>query len=138
MNARSSFALLVIRAIVGLGFIFHGMMKVPHPTGWLGPHAFAPPWLQGVVTCLEVLGGAAVILGFLTQFVAILLAIDVFTAIVKVHIPMGGHFVGGPMSFEVPLVYCIVMIGLVVAGPGRFSCDALIFKRSSAGQRSIN
>jgi len=126
---RTSLALLLVRAIVGLGFIFHGMMKVPHAAGWMGPHGFAPSWLQLVVTLVETLGGAALILGLLTPLVAFLLGIDMVVAIFGFHIPNRGHFVGGRAAFEVPLVYLVVVIAMLLAGPGAYSIDALISKR---------
>jgi putative oxidoreductase len=131
MQTRTGIALLAIRAIVGLGFIFHGSMKLSDPTGWMGPMGFAPPWLQGVVTFVEVCGGAAIIAGFLTPVAAFLLAIDMSVAILRYHIPAGGHFVGGRASYEVPLVYLVVMASLLVAGPGPFALDALLFRRRS-------
>lgn len=95
----------------------------------MGPHGFAPPWLQGIVTFAELFGGAALIVGFLTPLVAVLLGIDMVIAITRFHIPMGGHFVGGRFAYEVPLVYLVVMIALLLAGPGGLSLDALLFKR---------
>lgn len=130
MGPRAGIAFAAIRTIVGLGFMFHSLtMKVNDPTGWMGPMGFAPPWLQGVVTYVELLGGAAIILGFLTPLAAFLLAIDMIVAIFAFHIPHGGHFVGGRAAFEVPLVYLVVMASLLVAGPGPYALDALIFRR---------
>lgn len=128
---RGSVAIFMVRTIVGFGFIFHSMLKVPTPTMWMGPHGFAPPWLQGVVTFVELLGGIALILGFLTPIAAFLLAIDMIVAIFRFHIPAGGHFVGGRASFEVPLTYLVVVVALLIAGPGGFSIDALIGRRRS-------
>jgi uncharacterized membrane protein YphA (DoxX/SURF4 family) len=126
---RTSLALLLVRVIVGLGFIFHGMMKVPNAASWMGPHGFAPSWLQLIVTLVETIGGAALILGFLTPLVAFLLGIDMVVAIFGFHIPHGGHFVGGRAAFEVPLVYLVVVIAMLLSGPGAYSVDALISKR---------
>jgi putative oxidoreductase len=126
---RGSVAIFMVRAIVGLGFIFHSRMKLPTPTMWMGPHGFAPPWLQGVVTFVELFGGIALILGVLTPVAALLLAIDMIVAIFWFHIPAGGQFVGGRAAFEVPLVYLVVAVALLIAGPGGFSIDALITRR---------
>jgi putative oxidoreductase len=128
-GGRTGVALLGIRAIVGVAFIFHARMKLPEPFFWMGPHGFAPQWLQGVVTFAEFFGGIALIAGLLVPLVCVLLSIDMIVAILKFHIPAGGHFVGGRASFEVPLVYLVVLVGLLLAGPGRYSIDALIFGR---------
>lgn len=129
-SARTGLAFFLIRAIVGLGFIFHGMMKVHAGfSDWMGPHGFAPTWLQSVVTIVEVCGGGALIAGLFTPLVTFLLAIDMIVAIFRYHLPAGGHFVGGRAAFEVPLDYLIVAIAMLVAGPGRFSLDAMFFKR---------
>ncbi|MGH7736817.1 MAG: DoxX family protein [Candidatus Tyrphobacter sp.] len=128
-SPRTSLALLLVRAIVGVGFIFHGLMKVPYPTMWMGPHGFAPHWLQGIVTFVETIGGACIICGLLTPLFAFLLSIDMIVAIFKFHIPAGGHFVGGRAAFDVPLTYLIVMIATLVGGPGLFSLDAALWRR---------
>ncbi len=129
LRGRAALGIFAIRAIVGLGFIFHGYGKMHAPLSWMGPNGFAPPWLQAVVAFAEFFGGFALILGLLTPLVAAVLSIDMLTAIVRFHIPAGGHFVGGRAAFEVPLDYLVVMIALLLMGPGEYSIDSKIFKR---------
>ena len=136
MSARASAGLLLLRIVIGLAYVQHGLPKIEHPASWMtmmmGPHAFAPPWLQAVVAVVEFFGGIALVLGLLTPLVAIALAVDMLTAIFAVHIPMGAHWVGGPGSFEVPLFYLVSMIALLLTGPGRYSVDALVVRPSTS------
>ena len=132
-SARASVALLLLRLIIGAAFIFHGMPKIAHPSSWMsammGSHAFAPPWLQVIVSIVEFGGGITLILGFLTRLAAFGILVDMAVAILRVHLPMGGHFVGGRMSFETPLLYLVAMIAFLVAGAGMYSIDALLVHR---------
>ena len=131
IGGRAAVGLLLLRFIIGLAFIFHGWPKMQNPTGWMsammGPHAFAPPFLQAVASFVEFFGGIALILGFLTPITALLILIDMATAIFKVHLPMGGHFVGGAGSFEQPLTYLVAMVLFLFTGPGVISLDARLF-----------
>jgi len=129
-SSRTSAGLLLLRILIGLAFVFHGMPKIQHFPGWMGPQAFAPVWLQGIVALVDFVGGIAFIFGFLTPLVAFLIGIDMVTAIFMVHLPSGGHFVGGRMSFETPLFYLIAMIAFLLMGPGMYSIDAMLARRT--------
>ena len=91
----------------------------------MGPHAFAPAWLQAIAAIVEFFGGIALVLGFLTPLVAVGILIDMAVAIFTVHLPMGGEWIGGRMSFEIPLFYFVAMLAFIVAGPGEYSVDAV-------------
>ncbi|MBV9647578.1 MAG: DoxX family protein [Candidatus Eremiobacteraeota bacterium] len=139
IGGRAAIGLLLLRLVVGLAFILHGLPKIHNPTGWMtammGPHAFAPPFFQAMAAIAEFFGGIALILGFLTPLAALLILIDMATAILKVHIPMGGAFVGGPGSFEQPLTYFVAMLLFLFTGPGTISLDARLFRPATWGYR---
>jgi len=134
---RASLALLLLRLVVGLAFIQHGGQKMIDPTHW-ADHTLpgTPSWLQGVVTAAEYGGGFLLILGLLTPLVAFLLACDMSVAILAVHVRGGGHFVGGPGSFELPLLFLTIMVLFLLTGPGAFSIDGLIARRKPAALRT--
>ncbi len=137
LSSRVSVGLLLLRIVIGLAFVQHGLPKIEHPTSWMtmmmGPHAFAPPWLQAMAAVAEFCGGLALVLGVLTPLVTIGIGIDMLTAIFFVHLPMGGHWVGGPGSFELPLFYLTSMVALLCTGPGLYSIDALLAKPTASG-----
>lgn len=128
---RTSLGILLLRVIIGLAFMVHGWPKFQHPASWMGTHAFAPPWLQAVVAVVEFLGGLALIAGFLTPLAALGIFCDMAVAILKVHLPSGGHWIGGPGAFEVPLFYLVAMLAFLVMGPGQYSIDAIVARSAS-------
>ena len=122
-----SVALLVLRLVVGLAFILHGLPKIKNPLHWMGDKV--PSIFQLASAIAEFGGGIALILGFLTPVAAGLLVINMACALLIVHFPQHQPFVGsGPGgSFELPLVYLAVMIGLIATGPGLYSLDAQLW-----------
>lgn len=130
MSPRASLGLLVLRIVIGLAFVMHGWPKMEHFSSWMtvsmGSHAFAPAWVQAVVTVVEFFGGIALIVGFLTPLVAAAILVDMAVAILVVLVPTGGHWIGGAKSFEAPLLYFCAMLAFLLIGPGRFSVDAML------------
>jgi putative oxidoreductase len=121
-----SLGLLVLRLVVGTAFILHGLPKIQNPMHWMGDKV--SPILQLAAAVAEFGGGIALVVGFLTPIAAALIAVDMIFALALVHLPKGDKFVnpsGG--SFELPLVYLALMIGLIATGPGRYSLDMLMW-----------
>lgn len=133
LTAGQSFALLLLRLVGGTAFILHGWPKIQKPMSWMGDGAH--PVLQLASALAEFGGGIALIVGFLTPLVTFALAVNMAAALLIVHFPKGQPFVGvgAEGSFELPLVYLVVMIALFAIGPGRYSLDALLWGRRVEG-----
>ncbi|HTJ26543.1 MAG TPA: DoxX family protein [Candidatus Limnocylindria bacterium] len=141
-DVRTSLALLVLRVVVGLSLIQHGAPKMHDPLHWLdhGPLPGTPPFLQLIVALAEYAGGFALIAGVLTPLFALLLTGDMLVIVFVVMIPHGVPFVGSGHSYEVPAFILACVLALLLAGPGRFSADALVAgreRRTSLDWRSI-
>jgi putative oxidoreductase len=123
-----SVGLLVLRLVMGAAFLFHGWMKIQHPTAWMGTHATVPATFQALAAVAEFGGGLALISGLLTRLGALGIASVMVVALAIVHLPMEHPFVSmeGP-SFELPVVYLACAVLLLLLGPGRFSFDAFLF-----------
>lgn len=133
LGGRGGLGLLFLRLVVGTAFILHGWQKIGNPFHWMDKSPSAPPaFLQGMGVFAEVGGGALLILGLLTPIATFLLACDMGYALAFVHLPKGDPFVAatanGP-SYERALVYLAVSIAVMLAGPGRYALDALLFRR---------
>ena len=141
---------LAIRAVVGYGFIAHGLAKVSR-----GPDAFAvilealdvpAPHLMAWATILvELLGGLAVLLGAFVWIASIPLAAVLVVAMVTVHLPYGFSSIKlvavtkagaqfGPPGFETDLLYLACLAALVLGGPGPLSIDRVLARRADASQ----
>lgn len=128
-DALGSAGLLVLRLVVGTAFLLHGWPKFQAATHWMPPEAPVPGVLQAAAAVSEFGGGIALILGLLTPLACLGLAATMGFAITMVHMKMGHPFVdakGGP-SYELAAAYLACVILLLLAGPGRFSLDALLF-----------
>ncbi len=92
------------------------------------PHVFA--W---VVTICEGLGIPFLIFGFATRLISLCLGGVMVVAIATVHWQHGWSSTDN--GFEKPLYYLLMLLSLIIGGPGRISVDA-IFARSARQPRS--
>ena len=119
----AGFAPLVLRLILGLVFIVHGYPKLfkslNQTVGFFDSIGIRPAkfWVF-VVGIVEFFGGIALILGFATQLVALLIAIDMLIAIVLVKFKQG--FVNG---YEYDLTLLVIAVSLVFLGAGFYAFD---------------
>ncbi|MBB6176933.1 putative oxidoreductase [Anoxybacillus tengchongensis] len=126
--------ILLIRLAVGLTFVGHGAQKL---FGWFGGYGLKGTggWLEsiglkpGVTMALvaglaEFVGGLLFALGLFTPFAALLIAMIMVVAIVKVHAPNG--FWVTQNGFEYNFILIVVVIGVALIGAGDYSLDALM------------
>lgn len=120
-------AMVPLRLGVGLVFLMHGYQKlfvfgIDGTTSFMaGVGVPAPKVAAVLITALELLGGLALIAGFLTRWVALLLAADMAVAILAVKLT-GGFF--APQGFELEFTLLVALLTLAATGPGGFSVDA--------------
>jgi uncharacterized membrane protein YphA (DoxX/SURF4 family) len=130
-SSRSTWGLFFLRFIVGFVFFTEGILKFldPHSLGTgrfakIGipyPHLAAP--FVGVV---EIVCGAALILGIRTGLVAVPLLIDISVAIVTTKWPMLRHqgFWAAMHESRVDLCMFFGLLSILLLGPGAFSVDS--------------
>ena len=122
--------LLFLRLICGIGLAFHGWPKIQNPTSWMGPDV--PAFMQLFAAAAEFLGGIAIAVGFLTPL-ACLAAISTMFVAVWVHLTNEAtptYFVkfdqrGPGDSYELALIYFVMSLAILLAGPGKLAIDAL-------------
>ncbi|MFN9691243.1 MAG: DoxX family protein [Vampirovibrionales bacterium] len=129
-NTRLSIALLALRAVVGVAFIFHGFPKFQHAFSWLDG-AGIPPLLQALAAFSEFGGGIALVLGLFTPLASLGILLTMSVAMGLVHFPAGHPFVASEPhapSYELALVYWIIALVLLLTGPAKYSLDYFIVK----------
>ncbi len=130
--SNQSWGITVLRVVVGMVFLAHGAQKLFvygfHGTaGAFGGMGIPVPAVSSaVVTLVEFLGGAALIVGLLTRWAAALNGFDMVVAILLVHLKNGFLKPGG---FEHPLTLLAACVALVMLGPGALSVDGALTKR---------
>lgn len=121
-------ALLIIRVILFISFLQHGLMKWNMGLSNVGA-SFAKMGiplgsLAGPgITLLEIVGSFALLLGIGTRMFAALLVCDMLGAILFVHMKNGYTGQGG---MELVALLATLAFTLVLCGAGRFSLDSRI------------
>src|SRR5271156_2723146 len=116
--------LLIMRVSGALPFIFHGCAILFGMFGGPGPKGFAafmhmPVAVGYLVGLAQFAGGIAILLGALLRVGAVCVIIVMLGAIFIVHLPHGYDIAHGGMEFA--LTQTLIAIGLLLAGPGKFS-----------------
>lgn len=124
MNKNVGIAILLLRLVLGATFLVHGIMKFQG--GIDGTVAFfdslgLPSVVAYATAIIELVGGAAMILGLGTRIVGALFAIVMVGAIVTAK--WGAPFVGG---YELDLVLLVLSAALALTGSPLASVDRML------------
>ena len=125
-HAFSPYALSVLRVVAALLFLSHGSQKL------LGfpPSEMHPPLLSmlGIGGVFELVGGALLLIGLFSRPVAFLLSGEMAVAYFAFHAPRS--FFPALNGGDAAILFCFLFLYLVFAGPGPWSVDAALARRS--------
>lgn len=143
-KTSTDLGLLILRLGLGGIMLAHGLQKlgvVPGGPGglqatieWMASMGI-PQWMAYLSVLAELGGGIALIIGFLGKLAAFGVAVNMSTAIYKVHIDQGFF---NPSGVEFPLALFVMATALLVTGMGAISLDGKIaagMDRTIAGKK---
>jgi putative oxidoreductase len=131
-SARTSAGLLLLRLFAGAAFMVHGWGKIQHPFTWMPAESGAsiPGVFQGLAALAEFGGGLAWILGLLTPLASLGLVCTMAVA-AWFHLAVAHDALfsskKGPGAEPAAVYFCVAVL-LLLAGPGQFSVDRILFK----------
>ena len=134
--ALTDLALLVSRVALGVILLAHGWQKLNEYTVTGTAASFdqmgvpAPTAAATFATAVELVGGAALILGLLTPVVALLNTFNLLGALVLVHAGNGVFVENG--GYELVLALAAGLLVIAMLGAGTFSVDGLLGRRYTA------
>lgn len=77
-------------------------------------------------TWSELLGAAALVIGLFTRFFSV--SLFILTAVAWASVHAGNGYNVCDNGFKLPLIYLILLLPLILQGPGKLSLDHLLWK----------
>ena len=133
VRLTAPYGLAILRVVLGIAMAVHGWSKlsggVDNVSGFFGGMLGipAPGLMAWVVTIVELVGGILLVVGFLTQIVGILIALDMLGAIIFAFLLRGAPFIeNGAITWEKEAVFAAAALCIALAGPGAWSVDDVV------------
>jgi len=127
LNRLDDAGKLVLRLVLGILVLFHGVAKILHGIAPIQEMLLAygfPGVLANAVYLGEVVGPALLILGYYARIGAGLIVINMLVAVLLAHtgdlLTVTEH---GGWRLELQGMYLFAALALVFMGPGRFGLD---------------
>ena len=136
LNRFQPFGAFVMRLVLSVIMVTHGYTKII-PTGSLYTfshsvaHLHLPIWLGYVAAFTEFFGGILLFVGLLTRLVALMMAIEMVVAMIKVHLHAGLN------SFNLPSACFAIALMLVFTGCGWLGLDDFVGRAKGAGAKVL-
>ncbi len=127
LTSWSPHVLSLLRVASGAAFLAHGTMKwLNFPArGGAAPELMS---LSGAAGVIELVGGALIVLGLFTRPAAFICSGTMAFAYFIAHAPRS--FFPVQNGGDAALLFCFVFFYLVFAGPGPWSLDAIVRKKT--------
>jgi putative oxidoreductase len=141
MSKKFEASTLILRVMLGITFFVHGLVKfqggIENIVGWFDSIGL-PGALAYVVASVEMIGGAALVLGLGSRIVSALLALLMIGATIKVKLAIGFLGNGQMAGYELDLALMAMAVFIAINGSKMFALDQLIFKGQKEETTSIS
>ncbi|MEH7377692.1 DoxX family protein [Neobacillus drentensis] len=130
---------LILRVMLGITFFVHGLVKfqggIENIVGWFDSIGLPGALAYGVAS-VEMIGGAALVLGLGSRIVSAILALLMIGATIKVKLAIGFLGNGQMAGYELDLALLAMAVFIAINGSKTFALDQLIIKSQKEETKS--
>ena len=134
MVLKHEIGALILRVVLGIIFFIHGFVKfqggIENQVAWFSSIGL-PGFLAYVVAIIELVGGFALIIGFGTKIISVLISFLMIGATLKVKLSLGFLGNGQMAGYELDVVLLAMAVYLAINGSKLWSVGQLIFQKES-------